>query len=172
MKLLIYLAVAMATATLAGCRKADVPLSTNVSVASYIEMLKADQYDSSSIPAFTYQDIPALLFYRNDKQLIAHFPRNPVSSFYSSKCKLGIYVLWTIESIRVVYLQRKDIVMGFPSQNSILAYKNADFGLVEDDASHECAANAYNIWWESNRRRDFMLFACSDPLEGTGYKWH
>ena len=60
----------------------------------------------------------------------------------------------------------------FPSQNSVLAMRNADFGLIEDSASHESAANAYYLWWENNRRRDFNEFANVDPLDGTAYKWH
>jgi len=78
--------------TLLSCRKNDFQSTTNLSVNRYIELLKANQYDSVSIPSFTYQDIPALLTYRNETQLISNFPRNPISSFYGRDCKLGIYI--------------------------------------------------------------------------------
>ena len=159
-------------ATLLGCKKNDFESTTNISVNRYIELLKANQYDSVNIPAFTYQDIPALLTYRNDTQLISVFPRNPISSFYGQDCKLGIYVLWTIESIRAVSIKSKYLILRFPSQNAILALRNADFGLVKDEVSHQEAANAYFIWWESNKRKDFSVFASIDPLSGTAYKWH
>ena len=158
--------------TLVSCKKKDFESTTNISVNRYIELLKANQYDSVTIPAFTYQDIPALLNYRNETQLISVFPRNPISSFYGGDCKLGIYVLWTIESIRAVSIKSKYLILRFPSQNSILALRNADFALVKDEASHREAANAYFIWWESNKRRDFSAFAPIDPLSGTAYKWH
>jgi hypothetical protein len=158
--------------TITGCKKIGSTEPGNLLVERYIELLRANRYDSVSIPAFTYQDIPSLLSYRNESQMISNFPRNPISSYYNSQCKLGIYVLWTIESIRAVSINSKFVILRFPSQNSVLALRNADFGLVEDAASHETAANAYYLWWENNRRRDFSDFANVDPLAGTAYKWH
>ena len=158
--------------TITGCKKITSNEPGNLSIDRYIELLRANQYDSVMIPAFTYKDIPALLSYRNETQLISNFPRNPISSYYSGKCKLGIYVLWTIESIRAVSIKSKSLILRFPSQNSVLALRNADFGLVEDAASHETAAIAYYLWWENNRRRDFSDFANMDPLAKTAYKWH
>ncbi len=167
-----FLIFALTSYFIVGCNDNSLQESGNLNVENYIRLLRAEQYDSMSVPAFTYQDIPALLSYRNEKQLISNFPRNPISSYCTSQCRLGIYVLWTIESIRLVSIGSKYLVMRFPLQNAILALKNSDFGLVTDDASHESAANAYYLWWESNRRRNFVDFAKVDPLATTNYKWH
>lgn len=169
MRLFIFALILIASF---GCKKIIDPESGNPSVERYIVLLKANQYDSVYLPAFTYQDIPALLQYRNETVLITKFPRNPISSYYGSKCKLGVYVLWTIESIRAVAIKSKFLILRFPSQNAILTWRNENFGLIEDQASHETAANAYYIWWESGKRRNFDDFADFDPLAGTAYKWH
>jgi hypothetical protein len=146
---------------------------SNLTVDRYIELLKANQYDSLNLPAFTYNDIPALLKYRNETQVITNFPHNGISSFYKPDCKLGMYVLWTIESIRAVSIDSKYLIMRFPSQNPILALRDSTgFNLVYDDTSHEITAKAYNDWWENNKQKNFNEFKNIDPLAETKYKWH
>lgn len=86
---------------------------SNVTVDKYVELLKANQYDSINLPAFTYNDIPTLLKYRNDTQVITNFPHNGISSLYAPNCTLGMYVLWTIESIRAVSINSKYLIMRF-----------------------------------------------------------
>jgi len=145
----------------------------NLTVDRYVELLKASQYDSTNLPAFTYNDIPALLKYRNETQVITNFPHNGISSLYGPDCKLGMYILWTIESIRAVAIDSKYLIMRFPSQNPILALRDSlGFNLVYDDTSHEIAAKAYYDWWENNKQRNFNEFKNIDPLSGTKYKWH
>jgi hypothetical protein len=101
------------------------------------------------------------------------FPHNPFSSLYGPDCKLGIYVLWTIESIRAVSIESEYLIMGFPSQNPILALRDSDeLNLVSDDLSHTIAADAYFDWWENNKNKDFDDFKNIDPLEETEYRWH
>ena len=95
-----------ASLTIVSCRKSDPDIKTNLNVDKYIDLLRANQYDSINLPEFTYQDIPALLAYRNETQNINNFPRNGISSLYGPNCKLGMYVLWTIESIRAVAINR------------------------------------------------------------------
>lgn len=145
---------------------------SNVTVDKYVELLKANQYDSINLPAFTYNDIPTLLKYRNDTQVITNFPHNGISSLYAPNCTLGMYVLWTIESIRAVSINSKYLIMRFPSQNPILALRDSvDLMLVNDDTSHKIAAKAYFDWWENNKQKNFGEFKHIDPLVETKYKW-
>ena len=146
---------------------------SNVTVDKYVELLKANQYDSINLPAFTYNDIPTLLKYRNDTQVITNFPHNGISSLYAPNCTLGMYVLWTIESIRAVSINSKYLIMRFPSQNPILALRDSvDLMLVNDDTSHKIAAKAYFDWWENNKQKNFGEFKDIDPLVETKYRWH
>lgn len=158
---------------LSGCNHNDDDKDINADVDTYIRMLKSNQYDASKLPSFTSADIPALLQYRNDTQLINNFPRNPISSYYGAECKLGMFVLWTIESIRAESINSDRLVMGFPSQNPVLALKASDqLAMVFDEASHVAAAKAYYDWWASNQNTDFDHFKSIDPLDDTDYRWH
>ena len=144
-----------------------------LSVKSYIALLKANKYESLDLPAFTYQDIPALLKYRNETQIISNFPRNGISSLFAPKCNLGMYVLWTIESIRAVSINQAYLIKRFPSQNPILAFRVSNTLILNNsDASLQIVANAYFDWWEINRQKDFNEFKHVDPLKSTDYKWH
>ena len=173
MKTIKYLFLLIFLFSLISCEKKDNDEIKNLDVETYIELLKCNQYDSLYLPAFTYRDIPALLQYRNENQIITNFPRNPISSFYGPECKLGMYVLWTIESIRAVSIESEYLIMRFPSQNPILALRNAvELNLVSDNLSHTTAAQAYYVWWENNKDREFDDFKSVDPLENTDYKWH
>jgi len=151
----------------------DNKVISNITVDRYIELLKANQYDSLDLPAFTYSDIPALLKFRNETQVITNFPLNGISSFYVPDCKLGIYVLWTIESIRAVSINSGHMIMRFPSLNPILALRDSTgFKLVFDETSHKVVAKAYYDWWENNKGKNYTDFKNTDPLTGTAYKWH
>ena len=147
-------------------------VARNIDVERYIEMLKSNQYDSSYLPNFTYQDIPALLKYRNETRMITNYPHNPISSLYMPDCKLGMYVLWTIESIRAVAINSKYLIGNFPSQNPILCLRNVSpLTWVYDSKSHEIIAEAYNDWWGNNQLKGFDAFKYLDPLENTEYRW-
>jgi len=61
MKTLKLFLVLILLTVLISCKKSESEVKTNLSVERYIELLKANQYDSSYLPEFTYQDIPALL---------------------------------------------------------------------------------------------------------------
>jgi len=152
------------------CEKND---SGNDDVDNYIELLKSGQYDAYELPDFNHTDIPALLQYRNEHQMITNFPHNPISSLYVPDCKLGIYVLWTIESIRAVAIDSEYLIGRFPSLNPILAQRDAEeLEIVNADRSHEIVARAYDDWWENNRGKDFDDFKNIDPLIDTEYSWH
>jgi len=155
------------------CDDSDTDVEYNFEVEGYVALLKANQYDSGNLPAFTYQDIPALLEYRNETQVISDFPHNPISSLWAPDCKLGMFILWTIESIRSVAIESKYLILRFPSQNPILALRDSEeLDLVFDDESQEIAAQAYYNWWYSHSCMSFDEFKNIDPLANTAYRWH
>ena len=173
MKTFIFLLLSISLIGVISCDKHVLDDKNNLDVEKYIALLKSNQYDSLNLPAFTYKDIPALLKYRSETQIITNFPHNGISSLYEPECKLGIYVLWTIESIRAVAINSKCLIMRFPSQNPILAIRDSvGLVLVNDNKSHEIAAKAYFDWWENNQNRNFDEFKIIDPLIDSDYKWH
>jgi hypothetical protein len=150
-----------------GCEKQ----MDNPDVETYISQLISGQYESNELPVFNETDIPALLKYRNETTIITKFPRNGISSLWQQECKLGMFVLWTIESIRAIEIDSEYLIGRFPSQNPILALRDAPgLELVYDDQSHVDAAKAYINWWSSSYLfKDKMKI---DPLENTKYRWH
>ena len=152
---------------LIGCEKQ----TDNPAVEAYINQLRSNSYESDQLPAFQPSDIPALLNFRNETTVITNFPRNGISSLWQSDCKLGMYVLWTIESIRAVEVKSKYLIGRFPSQNPVLALDiSTDLKLVFDDNSHKEAAKAYYHWWHA-----LYIFSDRmerDPLDETEYRWH
>ena len=154
------------------CHKNNDEEIRNVNVDQYIELLKSGKYDSIDLPAFTYLDIPALLAYRNETQKITNFPRNGISSYYQKDCTLGLYVLWTIESIRAVAINSKYLIGRFPSQNPLLERSDYSKLFLDTNESNKIASKAYFDWWVSNNSKDFNEFKNIDPLKNTVYKWH
>jgi hypothetical protein len=167
MKLPIKLIILALVFGLIGCEKQV----DNPAVETYINQLKSNSYASPELPVFQPSDIPALLKYRNETMVITNFPHNGISSLWAPECKLGMYVLWTIESIRAVEVKSKYLIGRFPSQNPILALRaSTELKLVYDDNSQNEAAKAYYHWWYA-----VYIFSDkmkTDPLEDTDYKWH
>lgn len=161
---LILLALAFG---LTGCEKQIY----NPAVDTYINQLKSNSYEAFELPSFQPSDIPALLKFRNETMVITNFPHNGISSLWAPECKLGMYVLWTIESIRAVEVKSKYLIGRFPSQNPILALRaSSELKLVYDSNSQNEAAKAYYHWWHAlSIFNDKMK---SDPLEETDYRWH
>ena len=155
----------LAFAVFSGCEE-----YVNPEVENYIDRLKTGTYNEWDLPAFTPSDIPALLKYRNEKRIITDFPHNPISSLWGPECRLGMYVLWTVESIRAVETGSKYLIGRFPSQNPILALKAAPGALVNNEESHLEAARAYNVWWYSIGTTSHKMGI--DPLKDTRYRWH
>jgi hypothetical protein len=144
--------------------------NSNSEVESYITLLRTDQYDAYNLPEFQPSDIPALLKYINDTNSISRFPRNGISSYMQTSCKLGMIVLWTIESIRAIEINSDRLVGRFPSQNPILALRGNLSRWVFDSRSQLEAAKAYDDWWHSvHIFTDKMKI---DPLKDTPYSWH
>ena len=173
MKTLKILALIIFLFSALGCDKDDEVDINNIEVEKYIELLKAGEYEFLKLPPFTAQDIPALLQYRNENQVITNFPRNMISSLIMPECKLGMYVLWTIETIRTDLIKTEHVLGNFPSQNPVLALRNSEgLQLVDNDESHAVAAKAYFDWWNENKHKDFDAFKNIDPLAKTDYRWH
>jgi hypothetical protein len=166
MRYIVKLLFLIILTSLAGCEK-----NNNQGVEEYISQLKSNQYTSYELPDFKPSDIPALLNFRNDTRVITNFPHNGISSLWAPECKLGMFVLWTIESIRAVEIKSENLIGRFPSQNPILAFRSASQPeLVYDDKSHHEAAKAYYDWWYSvYLLSDKMRI---DPLKDTDYRWH
>jgi len=151
-----------------GCETAE---EFSPDVELYIKLLKTNQYKETELPALEPADIPTLLAYSNDTLIITDFPHNGISSLWAPECKLGMFVLWTIESIRAVSINSEHLIGRFPSQNPILALRNAsELELVFSEKSHLEAAMAYHYWWYS--RTLFKNKMEIDPLENTDYRWH
>jgi len=150
-----------------GCEKQG----DNPEVETYIDQLRTNTYEANELPLFKPSDIPALLNYRNETMVISEFPHNWISSLWEPECKLGMYILWTIESIRAVEIKSESLIGRFPSQNPILALRSStELELVFDDKSHKEAAQAYYNWYHSlNIFKDKMKI---DPLKETDYRWH
>lgn len=167
MKVKLKIILIIVFIALYGCKKQ----SDNEEVKIYIDRLLSGEYVSYEFPVFAVTDIPDLLKYRDVTTIITKFPRNPVSSYYQSECRLGVYVLWTIESIREVESGNRDLILRFPSQNSVLALREThEFMPVTDEQSHRDASAAYYEWWYSSSL--FSDKMKKDPLAGTKYRWH
>jgi Domain of unknown function (DUF4943) len=167
MKLSIKLIALTLVFGLIGCEKQK----DKIDVETYINQLKSGSYESFELPAFESYQIPVLLEYANDTTIITNFPRNGISSLWAPECTLGMYVLWTVESIRAVEIKTEHLIGRFPSQNPILALRNStEIKLVTDKLSQIEAAKAYHDWWYTNIWQDVTLTI--DPLENTKYKWH
>ena len=154
----------------AGCK--DESESPNMSVERYVELLKTGKYDDWKLPAFSAKDIAELLAYRNDTRMISNFPVNPISSSWNPEISLGMYVLWTIESIRAGAVESEGLIGSFPSQNPVVKNRY-DFSFIEQNPQVQTAvADAYFEWWEGNKGKDFSQFHQIDPLGSTDYRWH
>jgi hypothetical protein len=155
-----------------GCDKDASEESKSVSVEKYVEQLKKGEYKSFDLPAFTNKDIPALLVYRDESQIITGFPHNGISSLWMPECSLGMYVLWTIESIRAVAIDSEYLIGRFPSQNPIVQQREEPFNLKSGNEIQDLVSNAYNAWWEDNKHKNFDDFKNIDPLSDLEFRWH
>jgi len=170
MKTSVFLLLLMLA--LGACENKERDDSGNPEVDEFISLLRAGEYESMYLPAFTWQDIPALLHYRNECEPITDFPRNPLSSFYGPECRLGVYVLWTIESIRLAAIPERHLTFGFPSLNPMLGLSDfSSFERVDADRAHKAAARSYSEWFGKTPYMDFDVLKYTDPLYNTGYCW-
>ncbi|MEP0713358.1 DUF4943 family protein [Algoriphagus sp.] len=170
MKTLKTLLTCLFLLTILGCEDDSDP--SVISVEKYVELLKQGKYTADQLPDFSSSDIPALLAYRNESQPIKDFPVNTLSSSLTLECSLGMYVLWTIESVRARATNSQFLFQTFPSQNPVVETK-VDFGWIEQsDAVRATVAQSYFDWWENNQDKGFENFKAIDPLLSTEYRWH
>lgn len=169
LKILIYCASLI---SILGCDKYESKELKDVDVKKFVEQLKKGEYESFDLPAFTYKDIPALLVYKNETQIITDFPHNGISSLWMPECTLGMYVLWTIESIRAVAIDSEYLIGRFPSQNPIMQQREEPFALASGNEIQQLISKAYYEWWEDNKHKNFNNFKKIDPLSDLEYRWH
>jgi len=154
-----------------GCNKNKSVDVDNMTVKKYVDLLKEGKYKFRELPNFTYEDISDLLEYSKETQRITNFPVNMISSFAMPECSLGLYILWTIESIRARAINSEKLIGSFPSLNPIVQKREAPFDSEFDVSVQEIISIAYQNWWEANKDKDFDEFKQIDPLEETGYRW-
>lgn len=154
----------------AGCE--DKSESPKMSVERYVEQLRAGSYDNTELPDFSSKDIPELLSYRNETELITGFPINYISSSLTPECTLGMYILWTVESIRARSIGSEFLVGTFPSQNPVVKNREDLEYIEQNQQVQQEVADSYFDWWESNKSQDFSKFHQIDPLGITAYRWH
>lgn len=172
MKILRPLIICIFLMSFLGCDKDKSEDLNNIDVDRYVELLIEGKYFSFELPEFTSKDIPALLSYRNKTQIIKDYPINMISSFALPECSLGMYILWTIESIRAVSIDSEYLIGRFPSQNPIVQNREEPFDIVDGNEIHEIISKSYYDWWENNKHKDFNEFNEIDPLSDTEYRWH
>ena len=172
MKTLSILIFCVSLISILGCDKNESEDLKNLDAEKYVEQLKNGEYESFDLPPFTYKDIPALLEYRDETQIITDFPHNGISSLRMPECSLGMYVLWTIESIRAVAIDSEYLIGRFPSQNPIVQQREEPFDLESGNEILEMVSKAYYDWWEDNKHKNFDNFKNIDPLSDLEYRWH
>lgn len=175
MKFIKFLSILFFMIGVIGCDQKDHEPTGTMDVSEYIALLRSDQYVRNSLPAFSSLDIPALLEYRNDDHIVTRFPHNPISSFiyFDPEYKLGVLVLWTVESIRVTSVKSTETGR-FPSQNPFLAYRNkpSEWILDYNNPAYDIISQTYFDWWNKNKDKSPVELKSIDPLADTNYVWH
>lgn len=176
MRALKFIFILVSLISFLSCNKNETEEINNPEVENYIELLKANQYESGDLPEFASEDIPALLVYINDNSKVNKFPHSPLSSFappYPPDYRLGVLVLWTIESIRAVSCNNAHFHR-LPSQHPFIQTKSEpiEWFTDHDDEAYETIRQAYSNWWNENKQKKFSNFCNIDPLINTDYSWH
>lgn len=180
MKYLNILLAVMLIVGLSGCVKDKEFIHSRIDypsldVPSFIDLLKAGRYKTFLLPVFTPSDIPELLKYRNETVLIRNFPFNPLSSFSMEECRLGVFVLWTIEGMRSAAASGSEKIydiLQFQSLNPLLVVESTKQLVdINNEIAHEIVSLKYYEWWTLNEGLDWAELCKINPLEGTGYIW-
>lgn len=172
MKNLRTLIICISLISFLGCDNNESEDLRNLDVDRYVELLKDGKYKSFELPEFTSKDIPTLLEYRNETQIITDFPVNMISSLAMPECSLGMYILWTIESIRAVAIDSEYLIGRFPSLNPLVQKREEPFEIENGNEVHEIISKLYYDWWENNKNKEFNEFKEIDPLSSSEYRWH
>jgi len=169
MSTLNFIALSIMSLILWGCGDKE---TDNLDVETYVESLRQGTYDALELPEFTGEDIPALLAYSTETDVITNFPANPISSYYDPECKLGMYVLWTIESIRAISIESEFLIGRLPSLNPIIKLREEPFDVENNNERMLEISVAYNNWYNNINEQPFSEFKFVDPLEATDYRWY
>ncbi|MEG1563639.1 MAG: DUF4943 family protein [Bacteroides sp.] len=170
-KILIMLLAVFAVFAMASCSEETLDYN-NPDVELFVKQLKSGSYHTQNarglveVPAFAEKDIPSLLKYADDLDIIPSFPT--AYNDNSGKIRLGECILWTIESIRLGFhasLGCKMVRANAPNYEALYFLSNEE---VLD------AAARYHRWWEGRQypRTAWTIDPCYDePLCGSGYRW-
>lgn len=118
-------------------------------VEEYIFELQANQYQEFKFPSFSASHISQLLEFGNETIPTRTFPHNPVVCYMTeAETKVGVVVLWTIESIRRSFLEDSEELI-YPSADPLLIMndpQNEDYNYYH--GYHIKAYEAYKKWWQ------------------------
>ena len=137
-------------------------------VESFIETLKENNNERIEAPDFNEENISELLEYRNDSSIISNFPRNPLSSFYMEEVSIGMYILWTVETIRLKANNDPDFYLFASLNPRVMRLSSGE--LVDQGAVLPEVAAAYAVWWNSSLSIQEKLGV--NPLEELDLSWN
>jgi len=137
-------------------------------VDMFIDVLKEDSTENLESPKFTVDDISELLDYRNDELIISKFPRNPLSSLYMEDVEVGMFVLWTIESLRMEANDDPNFYLFASLNPRVIRVSTSE--LLDQNNILPIVAEAYFEWWNSSLTTEEKLEMY--PLEGTDLNWN
>jgi hypothetical protein len=158
MKQLLFIIVVLNMSANA-CKKND-PYK-NLSAKEYVSVLQADKYPRYNlIPKFDKSDIDYLLRYASDSQVINNYPIPAFSSAFHGPQKLGMIIMYTVESIR---LQRENGV-------SVHPYVRDTTSPQRTVAVSELATYYIN-WWNENKTKTAEELKNISPLAGSTLIW-
>ncbi len=135
-------------------------------VDTFIEDLKQSS-TKIVIPDFDVNDIAELLNFRNDQFITSNFPVNPLSSYYMEEVTVGMYVLWTIESVRMEEIKDPNFYL-FASLNPRVLTESTGATVDQNMILHD-VAKAYFDWWNSNLPIEDKLKI--NPLQVLDLRW-
>ena len=149
-----------------GCSKD----SLKSKVEKFINEVKADKYTEEFLPDLSPDAIPYLLESANNFEVITHFPINPISSYGPNRLTIGECLLWTIEAIRLTYINGTS-GLGFPSWVPELGVRNnPNIGYLTDSELN-IVYDLYYHWWYDNTDKDFEEIRLINPLGNSQYIW-
>lgn len=137
-------------------------------VEIFIKNLKEDKAETMETTELSSENISELLTHSDDEQNIYNFTRNPLSSFYLVEVKLGMYVLWTIESIRMKEIDDPRFYLYASLNPRIISASSGE--LVDQDVILPDVSKAYFEWWNSSLLLEEKLQI--NPLDGLDLSWN
>jgi hypothetical protein len=158
MKQLLFIIVAL-NMSMKTCDKKDP--HRNLSAKEYVAVLQANKYPKYDlIPKLDKTDIDYLLRYASDSQLIENYPIPAFSAAYYGPQKVGMIILYTVESIR---LQKENGASSHPYVRDTLTPKRS----VELSE----LVPYYINWWQLHKNKTAEELKNISPLAGSTLKW-